>query len=201
MAYTPVDPNVDLETYNEDLMIQAQMAAAINRHAIYTNITDGSVQFTHDGTRFFVYEPYNEYVRFFHDEEISFESQTYAFAYDDVGDHSSTIQCTFPTNVKVIIGGYGDNSTTLSSNDIQINNSPINISPNPTNGKDVLISNVYKSSIINVYTVQGQLVNSIENIEGDSIKINTSNLASGLYLINIKSSTSNIQKNTKLLIN
>ena len=106
LAYTPYQASVEQEKYDEDLMIQAQMAAAISRHAIYTDVIDGTIQYTHDADRFFVIEPYNEYVKFFHDEAISFESQTYAFAYDDVGDHSSTIQTTFPTNVKVIIGGY-----------------------------------------------------------------------------------------------
>ena len=110
LAYTPYDASVNTEAYNEDLMIQAQMAAAISRHAIYTDVIDSTVQFTHDATRFFQIAPYNEYVSFFHNEEISFESQTYAFAYDDVGDHSSTIQCTFPTDVKVIIGGYAENT-------------------------------------------------------------------------------------------
>lgn len=95
------------EKYHEDLMIQAQVCAAINRHAIYTNTADGVAQYNHDATRYFVVSPYNQYVKFFHSSEISYESQTYAFAYDDVGDHSSTIQCTFPTNVKVVIGGYG----------------------------------------------------------------------------------------------
>lgn len=108
LASTEVDASVNQEKHDEDLMIQAQIAAAINRHAIYTDIIDGSVQLNHDASRFFVYEPYNEYVSFFHDEEISYESQTYAFAYDDVGDHSSTIQCTFPTSVRVIIGGYDE---------------------------------------------------------------------------------------------
>lgn len=112
LAKTPNDPDLasQVEAYNEDLLIQAQIAAAISRHAIYTNITDDTIQFTHDATRFFQIEPFNEYVSFFHDERISFESQTYAFAYDDVGDHSSTIQSTFPTNVKVVIGGYGENT-------------------------------------------------------------------------------------------
>lgn len=109
LAYTPVDASEDLTTHNNDLMMQAQISAAITRHAIYPDIIDGTIQYTHDADRFFVNEPYNEYVSFFHNDEISFESQTYAFAYDDVGDHSSTIQSTFPTDVKVIIGGYGQN--------------------------------------------------------------------------------------------
>ena len=94
--------------YDEDLMIQAQVCAAINRHAIYTSAAIGEVQYNHDPTRFFKIAPYNQYVKFFHSTDISYESQTYAFAYDDVGDQSSTIQCTFPTKVTVVIGGYGE---------------------------------------------------------------------------------------------
>ena len=48
-----------------NLMIQAQITAAITRHAIYTDDIDGSVQYTHDEDRFFVYDTYNEYVKFF----------------------------------------------------------------------------------------------------------------------------------------
>ena len=122
LAQTPNDPGLasQVEAYNEDLLIQAQIAAAISRHAIYTGITDGTVQFTHDPIRFFQVEPFNEYVQFFHDEEISFESQTYAFAYDDVGDHSSTIQTTFPTQVKVVIGGYGEKNNTVVETPIEM---------------------------------------------------------------------------------
>lgn len=106
LAYTEVLASENQEKHDEDLMIQAQVAAAINRHAIDTDVIDGTVQLTHDASTFFIQEPYNEYVSFFHNEEISYESQTYAFAYDDVGDHSSTLQNTFPTSVRVIIGGY-----------------------------------------------------------------------------------------------
>jgi len=98
--------------YDEDLMIQAQVCAAINRHAIYTSAAVGEVQYNHDATRFFKIAPYNQYVKFFHSTDISYESLTYAFAYDDVGDHSSTIQCTFPTKVTVVIGGYGESTPT-----------------------------------------------------------------------------------------
>lgn len=106
LATTPmVAPNAK---YFEDLMIQAQICAAINRHAIYTNAAVGEVQYNADASRFFKVAPFNQYVNFFHSTDISYQSQTYAFAYDDVGDQSSTIQCTFPTSVKVVIGGYGE---------------------------------------------------------------------------------------------
>lgn len=106
LAITTVTP--PNTKYDEDLMIQAQVCAAINRHAIYTSAAVGEVQNNHDATRFFIIAPYNQYVNFFHSTDISYQSQTYAFAYDDVGDQSSTIQCTFPTKVTVVIGGYGE---------------------------------------------------------------------------------------------
>jgi hypothetical protein len=106
LATTEADP--ETEKYSEDLMIQAQICAAINRHAIHIDTPVGEIQKNHDASRFFLSDPHNDYVRFFHDESVSFESQTYAFAYDDVGDHSSTIQSTYPTEVLVVIGGYGE---------------------------------------------------------------------------------------------
>lgn len=198
LAYTPVDPSVDLETYNEDLMIQAQMAAAISRHAIYTDIIDGTIQYTHDASRFFVYEPYNEYVRFFHDDAISFESQTYAFAYDDVGDHSSTIQCTFPTDVKVVIGGYGENPDPLSS-DSDSDQDTFNMYPNPTKDDNVFLSNIDENAGIKIFTLNGRLVNTIKNIGSNNITtIDTSKLAKGVYIVNIESNQN--KTNTKLVV-
>ena len=124
LAYTPVNPELNAVKYSEDLMIQAQIAAAINRHAINTAIVGSTIQYSHDSASFFKIKPYNEYVAFFHKENISYNSKTYAFAYDDVGDHSSTIQCTYPTNVKVIIGGLVGKNASLST---------ISITPQITN--------------------------------------------------------------------
>lgn len=130
MAYTPVSANTDIVKHSEDLMIQAQIAAAINRHAINTNIIGTTIQYLHDSSLFFKIQPYNEYVRFFHKDNISYNSKTYAFAYDDVGDHSSTIQCTYPTNVKVIIGGLVGKTASLSK--ININPQIISLDINST---------------------------------------------------------------------
>lgn len=130
MAYTPVDANINIVKYREDLMIQAQISAAINRHAINTSIVGNTIQYLHDSSLFFKIKPYNEYVAFFHKENISYNSKTYAFAYDDVGDHSSTIQCTYPTNVKVIIGGLVGKNATLSK--ISITPQIINLDVNAT---------------------------------------------------------------------
>ncbi|WP_299184738.1 beta-1,3-glucanase family protein [uncultured Aquimarina sp.] len=200
LAYTPHDASVNTEAYNEDLMIQAQMAAAISRHAIYTSITDETVQYSHDATRFFQIEPYNEYVRFFHDDIISFESQTYAFAYDDVGDHSSTIQSTFPTEVKVIIGGYSEDNV-LSTSETLINDGLMILYPNPTNGNNITLSGLKNDFTINIYTIEGKLIKSEEAISTKNIQIETSNLTNGLYLAEINSKDNKYTKTFKFLIN
>lgn len=194
LAYSPED--TPLEVVLEDGMIQAQIAAAISRHAIYTDIIDGSIQDAHDANRFFQIEPYNEYVDFFHNEDISFESQTYAFSYDDVGDHSSTIQTTFPTKVKVIIGGYGE-SNTLSNNEVNINNQSISLYPNPSNKENVFISGLESSTNISVYNMQGLLVDS-KDVNTATTQIETINLSSGVYLVSIQNKE--IEKTLKLIV-
>lgn len=200
LAYTPYDASVNIEAYNEDLMIQAQMAAAISRHAIYTTITDDIIQYTHDASRFFQIEPYNEYVKFFHDDEISFESQTYAFAYDDVGDHSSTIQCTFPTNVKVIIGGYSDENI-LSTSEIIKSEELITLYPNPTNGNNIKLFGINDDVTITMYSLEGKLISTKEVSNSKTIQIETSNLANGLYLASINGKNNQYSKTFKVLVN
>lgn len=199
LAYTPYDPSTNIEGYNEDLMIQAQIAAAISRHAIYTDIIDETVQYSHDATRFFQIAPYNEYVRFFHNDAISFESQTYAFAYDDVGDHSSTIQTTFPTNVNVIIGGYSDNNV-LSTAEVIKNNEFITLYPNPTNGHNIFLSGITTGTIIKIHTLQGKHIATKEVIISNT-SIETTDLTDGLYLVTIVDKNTRLKKTFKLLIN
>jgi hypothetical protein len=53
MAFTPVNAELNAIKYSEDLMIQAQIAAAINRHAINTSIVGTSIQYSHDASLFF----------------------------------------------------------------------------------------------------------------------------------------------------
>lgn len=90
-----------------DLMIQAQFCAAINRGVIDLSAPSGTRQDWSIETNYFAPgKRFNEYVKFWHSEDISYESETYAFCYDDVFDHSSTIQNPNPTAVKVTIGGF-----------------------------------------------------------------------------------------------
>ncbi|TRX45871.1 carbohydrate-binding protein [Fulvivirga sp. M361] len=93
-----------------DKVVQAQMVAAITRHAVDLNIPSGVLQNFGDASKYYQTWPYNWYSKFFHQTDISFESQTYTFAYDDVYDQSSTIHTTSPERVKITIGGITGNS-------------------------------------------------------------------------------------------
>jgi hypothetical protein len=89
-----------------DQNVQKHFSAAFNRGAIDANAPAGQTIEWSNEAEFFTHEPYNQYVKFWHSRDISFEGETYAFAYDDVFDYSSTIQSGAPTKVKVTIGGF-----------------------------------------------------------------------------------------------
>lgn len=181
LAYTPVAAATNIQKYNEDLMIQAQIAAAISRHAIYTNEVGPTIQYTHDASRFFVHSPYNEYVKFFHDARISYNSKTYAFAYDDVGDHSSTIQCTFPTQVKVIIGGYWKDSNL--GTDAHDKSTTIKCYPNPALNK-ITIEN-QKNAAYQLFDTNGKKMMS-GTLLSNQHQIDLNALSLGVYILKIR---------------
>ncbi len=96
-----------------DLVVQSQMVAAITRHAVDLNVPSGVLQNFGDTSKYYQTWPYNWYSKFFHQTDISFESQTYTFAYDDVYDQSATIHTPNPNNIKITLGGFegGSNPT------------------------------------------------------------------------------------------
>ncbi|MHA7059487.1 glycoside hydrolase family 64 protein, partial [Aquimarina sp. M1] len=94
-----------------DLVVQSQMVAAITRHAVDLNMPSGALQNFGDSSKYYQTWPYNWYSKFFHRTDISFESQTYTFAYDDVYDQSATIHTPNPTNIKITLGKIDGNST------------------------------------------------------------------------------------------
>jgi len=171
--------------YNNDLMIQAQVCAAINRHAIYTNTPVGQVQYNDDATRYFKIAPFNDYVNFFHNPIVSYQSLTYAFAYDDVGNQSSTIQCTFPTNVTVVIGGYGEQGSGTTTAITNVNKQvSVSVFPNPA--KDVLMVNVsdIETGTVTLYDIQGRLVMD-QVISGAALQLSTTSLPNGIYVLSV----------------
>ena len=81
--------------YDEQLQIQAQMCAAINRH-----IVENPAQWSTPNA--FYVSPSNSYSKFWHDHSLN--GLTYGFAYDDVGGFSSSLHTAAPTIATVTVG-------------------------------------------------------------------------------------------------
>jgi hypothetical protein len=95
-----------------DKVVQAQVCAAINRHAIDLNLATGATQDLATDSKYYITAPYNWYCKFWHQPDISLNSLTYSFCYDDVFDKSSTINASSPTRATVTIGGFAGLPTT-----------------------------------------------------------------------------------------
>jgi hypothetical protein len=89
-----------------DKVVQAQICAAINRHAIDLNVASGVMQDFSTDSKYYVTSPYNWYSRFWHQPDISYNSLSYGFCYDDVFDKSSTINSGSPLRATITIGGF-----------------------------------------------------------------------------------------------
>jgi hypothetical protein len=89
-----------------DKVIQAQICAAINRHAINLTLGTGVTQDFSSASSYYQTSPYNWYCKFWHRSDISYNSLTYAFCYDDVFNHSSTVNASSPVRATVTIGGF-----------------------------------------------------------------------------------------------
>ncbi|MDJ1471052.1 beta-1,3-glucanase family protein [Xanthocytophaga flava] len=94
-----------------DKVVQAQICAAINRHAINLNLASGATQDFSSESLYYVTSPYNWYCKFWHQTDISYNGRTYAFCYDDVFDKSSTINASSPISAKITIGGFANTSS------------------------------------------------------------------------------------------
>lgn len=89
-----------------DLMMQAQVCAALTRHVIDTDAPAGTVQDWGDPSTYYQESPCNHYAKFWHMEGIRFNQMAYGFAYDDVYEQSSTLHSPQPKSLKVVFGGY-----------------------------------------------------------------------------------------------
>ena len=84
--------------------VQKMIAAAINRRVI--DVNHFGTQNWGDNSKYYQANPNNQYAKFFHNEDISYNSETYAFSYDDVFEQSSTIQANRPAKTRITIGGF-----------------------------------------------------------------------------------------------
>ena len=89
-----------------DKAVQAQFCGAMNRGVIDLSVPSGQLQNWGATDKFFKTDRYNPYVKFFHQSDISHDGYTYAFAYDDTFDQSSTCATSHPTHVVITIGGF-----------------------------------------------------------------------------------------------
>ncbi len=94
-----------------DLVVQAQLTAAINRHAVNTTTANVGQQNWYDASKYYQAAPSNYYARFWHLPGISIDNLSYGFAYDDVNDQSSTLQTPQPTKVVATFGGFAGQAT------------------------------------------------------------------------------------------
>lgn len=94
-----------------DLVVQAQLTAAINRHVVNTTTPNPGQQNWYDATQYYQAAPANYYARFWHLPGISVDQKSYGFAYDDVNDQSATLQTPQPTKVIATFGGYAGRTT------------------------------------------------------------------------------------------
>ena len=86
--------------------VQKMIAAAIHRHAINVNLPSGTTQRLGNRDMFYRGNPHNEYSAFFHGFDITHNSETYAFSYDDVMDQSSTVHARGPEKIRITVGGF-----------------------------------------------------------------------------------------------
>jgi len=94
-----------------DKVVQAQICAAINRHAIDLTLGTGATQDFSTDSKYYVSSPYNWYCKFWHQPDISLNSLTYSFCYDDVFNKSSTINAPSPVRATITVGGYAGLTT------------------------------------------------------------------------------------------
>ncbi|UOQ75359.1 beta-1,3-glucanase family protein [Hymenobacter sp. 5516J-16] len=95
-----------------DLVVQAQMTAAINRHVVDVTTAAPGQQNWYDASKYYQAAPANYYARFWHLPGISVDNLSYGFAYDDVNDQSATLHTPQPTKVVATFGGYAGTTTT-----------------------------------------------------------------------------------------
>jgi hypothetical protein len=95
-----------------DLVVQAQLCAAINRHMVDITSRNPGEQHWYTKSQFYQQNPMNHYAKFWHLPGVSVNELAYGFCYDDVADHSPSLHTPHPTKVIAIFGGFAGIDTT-----------------------------------------------------------------------------------------
>jgi len=96
-----------------DLVVQAQLTAAINRHVVNVTTPNPGQQNWYDASKFYQVNPTNHYSKFWHLPGISVDNLAYGFAYDDVADQSPSLHSPQPTKVFATFGGYAGSTPSV----------------------------------------------------------------------------------------
>ncbi|EAZ94962.1 putative glycosyl hydrolase (putative secreted protein) [Flavobacteria bacterium BAL38] len=168
-----------------DLVFQAQFCAAMNRGVIDYTLASGVVQDWGNETNFFNANfTHNKYVAFFHQPNITYDSKTYAFAYDDVFDQSSTLQTSIPDHARITIGGFYDYSLGITEN---TTDSILTITyPNPTS--DYVMLSITDSALTDLsyslFDISGKALANGKITAADT-KIEMGNLPLATYILKV----------------
>ncbi|GAA5038517.1 hypothetical protein GCM10011506_36400 [Marivirga lumbricoides] len=101
-----------------DLLVQAQICAALNRHVIDVTTPNVGLQDWSNSAEYYQQSPCNHYAKFWHQQGISVDQLAYGFAYDDVFEYSSSVHTPNPNRVVVSFGPYTDGGGNDNDEDI-----------------------------------------------------------------------------------
>jgi hypothetical protein len=124
---------------------------------------------------------------------------TYPMTWYDLMDNNNPVAISSPTAVMTINAGkfrvFGNQPSTLSSEDFNAFKPEINIYPNPVKNSFALNQTV---NSIEIYTITGQLVANYDSISANQ-EINVENLGTGIYLVKIKD-IHNVYQTKKIVV-
>lgn len=123
---------------------------------------------------------------------------TYPMTWYDLMDNNAPVVINNPTDVISVNSGrfrvFGNQPSTLSSNDFETIQNTISIYPNPSKNSFAISQDAEK---IEIYNIAGQLVNTYNNVTKNQ-PIDSTNLETGLYLVKI-TDTNGISQTQKML--
>ena len=157
-----------------DLMMQAQICAALSRHVIEVNTAPGTVQNWSDPSKYYLQSPCNHYAKFWHQEGIRHNKMAYGFAYDDVNEQSSTLHSPEPSSVKLVFGGFAQPIVTAINEFFE--SSAVAVFPNPTYGP--VYFNMDGLVRWNLFTLSGELIKA-----GNRAHVDFQFLTPGAYIL------------------
>lgn len=79
----------------------------------------------------------------------------------------------------------------LATDDVNMNSAKLVIYPNPVKNHEFIINGVEKNETIQIYNLNGQLVQTIQHVTNNS-KVKLNNLPKGIYIVKTKNQSNKI---------